>query len=106
VNTGWTGGPYGTGKRIDLPSTRNIIDAILNKTIDRVSYLNLPVFNLSIPAMVTGVPEELLDPRKAWGSIEKWEKAARDLAGKFINNFSKFTSNTETAKLVSSGPRP
>jgi phosphoenolpyruvate carboxykinase (ATP) len=106
VNTGWTGGPYGTGKRIDLPSTRNIIDAILNKTIDRVPYVNLPVFNLSIPAMVTGVPEGLLDPRKAWVSIEKWEKAARDLAEKFIKNFSKFTSNTETAKLVSSGPRP
>ena len=49
VNTGWTGGPYGTGKRIDLPSTRNIIDAILNRTLDNVQFVNLPVFNLSIP---------------------------------------------------------
>ncbi len=106
VNTGWMGGPYGTGKRIDLPSTRNIINAILNKTIDKVPYNNLPVFNLSIPVKIPGVPEGLLDPRKAWGSSEKWDKAARDLAEKFIKNFGKFTSNAETAKLVSSGPNP
>ena len=104
VNTGWTGGPYGTGKRMDLPSTRSIIDAILNRTLDNVQFVSLPVFNLSIPAKVGGVPEELLDPRKSWGSSERWTMAAKELAGKFIKNFGKFTSNTETAKLVSSGP--
>ena len=104
VNTGWTGGPYGTGKRMDLPSTRSIIDAILNRTLDNVQFVSLPVFNLSIPAKVGGVPEELLDPRKSWGSSERWTLAAKELAGKFIKNFGKFTSNTETAKLVSSGP--
>ena len=104
VNTGWMGGPYGTGKRIDLTSTRNIIDAILNRTLDNVTFINLPVFNLSIPASVPGVPDGLLDPRQSWGSSKRWDKAARGLAEKFIKNFSKFTSNTETAKLVSSGP--
>ncbi len=104
VNTGWTGGPYGTGQRMDLPSTRNIINAILNRTLDNVKFVSLPVFNLSIPVEVAGVPAGLLDPRKSWGTSEKWEIAAKDLAGKFIKNFNKFTSNTETAKLVSSGP--
>jgi len=104
VNTGWMGGPYGTGKRIDLPSTRNIIDAILNRSLDNVQFVNLPVFNLSIPVSAAGVPDGLLDPRKAWGNSESWDKAAKDLAAKFIKNFGKFTSNTESAKLVSSGP--
>jgi phosphoenolpyruvate carboxykinase (ATP) len=104
VNTGWTGGPYGTGQRMDLSSTRNIINAILNRTLDNVHFVSLPVFNLSIPVEVAGVPAGLLDPRRSWGSSEKWTLAAKDLAGKFIKNFGKFTSNTETAKLVSSGP--
>ncbi len=106
VNTGWNGGAYGTGHRIDLPSTRNIIDAILNRTLDSVQFVNLPVFNLSIPLSVPGVSTGLLDPRRAWGTSEAWDGAARSLAEKFVKNFSRFTSNTETAKLVSSGPDP
>jgi len=106
VNTGWMGGPYGTGKRIDLPSTRRIIDAILNKTINDVPYTTIPVFNLSIPSTLPGVPSDLLDPGKKWPDYEAWLKAARELGEKFVKNFSKFTSNVETAKLVSSGPKP
>ncbi|HSO76930.1 MAG TPA: phosphoenolpyruvate carboxykinase (ATP), partial [Bacteroidales bacterium] len=79
VNTGWMGGPYGTGKRIDLPSTRNIINAILNRSLDKSEYVILPVFNLSVPLMVPGVDSGLPDPRKAWGSGEAWENAARAL---------------------------
>ncbi len=104
VNTGWMGGPYGTGRRIDLPSTRNIINAILNKTITDVRYSTLPVFNLKIPQSVPGVPSSLLDPRQAWGGDEKWNKAAVELAEKFRKNFSKFTSNPDTARLAQSGP--
>ena len=104
VNTGWMGGPYGTGRRIDLPSTRNIINAILNKTITDVPYSTLPVFNLLIPQSVPGVPSSLLDPRQAWGGDEKWNKAAVELAEKFRKNFSKFTSNPDTARLAQSGP--
>lgn len=105
VNTGWMGGPYGTGKRIDLPSTRNIIDAILNRSLDKSAFVILPVFNLSVPLVVPGVDSGLPDPRKAWGSGEAWEAAARALGQKFIANFSKFTANPETAKLVSAGPQ-
>lgn len=105
VNTGWMGGAYGTGKRIDLPSTRNIINGILNGTLDNVEYFNLPVFNLKVPAKLDGVSPNLLDPRKAWGNEESWLSAAKNLGEKFINNFKKFSTNEETAKLVSSGPK-
>jgi phosphoenolpyruvate carboxykinase (ATP) len=105
VNTGWMGGPYDKGTRIDLPSTRHIINAVLNKTLDSIPYNKLPVFNLNIPAAIPGLSDTLLDPRITWGSCEAWDNAARNLAEKFIKNFNKFTSNPETAKLVSSGPR-
>jgi phosphoenolpyruvate carboxykinase (ATP) len=104
VNTGWMGGPYGTGTRIDLPSTRLIINAILDGSIIDCEFVTLPVFNLNIPARVKGVDESILDPAKVWDSPSKWRVAATDLALKFINNFSKFTGNKETASLVSFGP--
>jgi phosphoenolpyruvate carboxykinase (ATP) len=104
VNTGWMGGPYGIGSRIDLPSTRLIVNAILDGSINDCEFDTLPVFNLRIPTRIKGVDDMILDPGKVWESPVKWRIAATDLALKFINNFSKFTSNTESAKLVSSGP--
>lgn len=104
INTGWINGPYGRGNRIDLPSTRQIIDAILDNSIKESEYHTLPVFNLSIPYTVKGVREEILDPSDGWESKTKWHIAATDLALKFINNFNKFTSNPETALLVKYGP--
>jgi phosphoenolpyruvate carboxykinase (ATP) len=104
INTGWIRGPYGTGSRIDLPSTRRIINAILDDSINENEFVNLPVFNVSIPAKIKGVDESILDPANGWESRTKWHTAASDLALKFINNFSKFTSNPETASLVEHGP--
>ncbi len=104
VNTGWMGGPYGQGTRIDLPSTRLIINAILDDSILESEYITLPVFNLSIPVKLKGIKENILDPAKVWDSPARWHIAATDLALKFINNFNKFTANKETAKLVNSGP--
>jgi len=105
VNTGWTGGPYGTGTRIDLPTTRTIINSILDDSIKDSDFVNLPVFNLSIPEKIRGVRSSLLDPSQAWESRVKWHLAATDLAFKFINNFSKFSSNEETARLGEFGPK-
>jgi phosphoenolpyruvate carboxykinase (ATP) len=105
VNTGWMGGPYGSGTRIDLPSTRLIINAILNDSISGCEFNNLPIFNLSIPSKVEGVDDSILDPSQAWETPSKWNVAATDLALKFINNFSKFTANKETAKLTDFGPK-
>jgi phosphoenolpyruvate carboxykinase (ATP) len=106
VNTGWMGGPYGTGKRIDLPSTRKIINAILNESLLTAEYSTLPVFGLTIPESLNGVDSNLLDPCKAWISEESWLQAAKNLALKFTSNFCRFTSNEETAKLVKFGPVP
>jgi phosphoenolpyruvate carboxykinase (ATP) len=105
VNTGWTGGPCNAGTRIDLPDTRLIINSILDDSIKKYECSNLPVFNLSIPDRIDGVRCNLLDPAAAWDSPSKWHIAATDLALKFINNFSKFASNEETAALAEFGPR-
>jgi len=104
VNTGWMGGPYGQGNRIALPSTRLIINAILDDSILACEFVNLPVFNLSIPGRIQGIDENILDPGKVWDSHAKWHAAATDLALKFIDNFSKFTANKEAAKLSGFGP--
>jgi phosphoenolpyruvate carboxykinase (ATP) len=105
VNTGWMGGSYGVGTRIDLSSTRRIIDAILDGSIKNCEFTTIPVFNLSIPLKIEGVDNNILDPGKSWSSQTKWRVAATDLALKFINNFSKFTGNIETARLSEHGPR-
>lgn len=104
VNTGWMGGPYGTGKRIDLPSTRIIINAILDGSLSKSKFTVLPVFNLRIPLKVKGLDDNILDPGKAWSSVEKWRSAATDLALKFIRNFSHLTANEETVKIAVHGP--
>ncbi|HLP74229.1 MAG TPA: phosphoenolpyruvate carboxykinase (ATP) [Bacteroidales bacterium] len=105
VNTGWMRGPYGTGNRIDINVTRRIINAILDGSINNSGFSMLPVFNLSIPDRIEGIDPEMLDPGNVWESRIKWHIAATDLAFKFINNFSKFTSNKETAQLVNHGPK-
>jgi phosphoenolpyruvate carboxykinase (ATP) len=104
VNTGWMGGPYGIGSRIDLPTTRLIINSILDGSISDGEFTILPIFNLNVPISIRGVDDNILDPAKAWESPTKWRVAATDLALKFINNFSKFNASPETARLVSSGP--
>ena len=105
VNTGWMGGSYGTGDRIDLPSTRRIINAILDDSIKNSEFITLPIFNLSIPLTLEGVDDTILDPTKAWESSTKWHTSAIDLALKFINNFNKFATKEETAKLADHGPK-
>jgi phosphoenolpyruvate carboxykinase (ATP) len=104
VNTGWIGGPYGIGKRIDLAVTRSIIDAILEGKMKNLEYNKLPIFNLSIPVELPGVENKLLNPRDLWSNPADWDKAAIELAGKFVNNFKKFTDNAEGKRLVNAGP--
>jgi phosphoenolpyruvate carboxykinase (ATP) len=105
VNTGWIGGPYGIGKRIDIPPTRAIIDAILDGSLDNAEYSTIPVFDLQIPDSVKGVDPKLLDQRNLWSSSEDWLKAAKDLGLKFIKNFEGFTDNDEGKRLIPAGPK-
>jgi phosphoenolpyruvate carboxykinase (ATP) len=105
VNTGWTGGPYNVGNRIELPVTRMIINSILDDSAKKFEFSSLPVFNLKIPEKIEGIDNLILDPSQAWESPIKWHIAATDLALKFINNFSKFASNEESAQLAEFGPK-
>jgi len=105
VNTGWSGGPYNSGSRIDLAVTRRIINAILGNSIGKGEFSNLPVFNLAIPGKIDGVDSRILDPTTSWSSPVRWRIAATDLALKFINNFSKFSASEETLQLNEFGPR-
>ena len=104
VNTGWIGGAYGVGRRIDLPSTRAIINAILDGSLDNAEFDVLPIFNLQIPKALPGVASKLLNPRNHWSNPEDWDAAARNLAQKFIENFKTFTDNEWGQRLVAAGP--
>jgi phosphoenolpyruvate carboxykinase (ATP) len=105
VNTGWMGGGYNSGSRIDLQTTRRIINAILYGEMDGCEFNIIPVFNLAIPSDIDGVDSNLLDPGKVWDSPYKWHIAATNLAMKFILNFNKFSVNKETVRLAGFGPR-
>src|ERR1035437_1379819 len=105
VNTGWIGGPYGVGNRIDIPSTRAIIDAILDGSLENAEYEELPVFQLMIPKHVHNVKSSLLNPRNLWDDPEKWDTAALNLAKKFIDNFNNFTDTDEGKRLIAAGPK-
>ncbi|MFM8984991.1 MAG: phosphoenolpyruvate carboxykinase (ATP) [Planctomycetia bacterium] len=87
LNTGWTGGGYGVGRRIDLAATRRIIDAIHAGALDAAPVRRDPVFGLDAVTRVPGVPERLLVPHQAWADEAAWEAAARLLSAKFKENF-------------------
>lgn len=105
VNTGWIGGPHGVGNRIDLPTTRKIIDAILDGSLDNAEFEQMPVFNLNIPKAIDGIDPHLFNPRNLWEKPENWDIAATNLAEKFIKNFENFTDNEAGKALVAAGPR-
>ncbi|MFS0636732.1 phosphoenolpyruvate carboxykinase (ATP) [Mesobacillus foraminis] len=91
VNTGWTGGNYGTGSRIKLAYTRAMIQAALEGELNDAETVRDEIFGLKIPLHVPGVPDEVLMPVKTWANEELYFKQARDLAEKFKTNFKKFT---------------
>ncbi|WP_084474204.1 phosphoenolpyruvate carboxykinase [Deinococcus pimensis] len=90
VNTGWTGGKYGTGRRMSIRHTRALLDAALSGALDAAEFHEEPFFGLSIPAEVPGVPAEVLDPRRTWADPEEYDRTARKLAGMFRENFRRF----------------
>jgi phosphoenolpyruvate carboxykinase (ATP) len=101
VNTGWNG----TGKRISIKDTRGIIDAILDGSIDKAPTKSIPYFDFTVPTELPGVDPAILDPRDTYAEASQWEVKAQDLAGRFVKNFSKFTTNEEGKKLVEAGPK-
>ncbi|MBS1902690.1 MAG: phosphoenolpyruvate carboxykinase (ATP) [Bacteroidetes bacterium] len=104
VNTGWTGGPYGIGKRMHLPYTRAMVNAALEGKLDGVDTMMDPIFGLHIPKSVPGVPNEILNPRDTWEDKSAYDRDAKDLAVKFVENFKKFEAGTPD-EIKNAGPR-
>ncbi len=93
VNTGWTGGSYGSGNRIKLKYTRALIKAALNGELDDIQYQNHEVFGVSIPKECPGVPAEMLNPKCTWSDKEAYDQKTNFLAESFLNNFKKFEAD-------------
>ena len=100
VNTGWNG----TGKRISIKDTRGIIDAILNGDVLKAPTKKIPYFDFEVPTELPGVDPGILDPRDTYADPAVWDEKAKDLAGRFIKNFDKYTSNEAGKALVAAGP--
>ena len=101
VNTGWNG----TGKRISIPDTRGIIDAILSGDIKNAPTKKIPYFDFEVPTELPGVSTEILDPRDTYADAAEWDAKAQDLAGRFIKNFKKYETNEAGKALVEAGPK-
>ncbi|WP_269224059.1 phosphoenolpyruvate carboxykinase (ATP) [Flavobacterium sp. IMCC34518] len=103
INTGWTGGPYGTGSRMKLKYTRAMITAALNGELDTVAFVNHDVFGIAIPQVCPEVPIEILNPRNTWEDKELYDKKASELAQKFEDNFAKF-KEFANAEILAGAP--
>ena len=101
VNTGWNG----TGKRISIPDTRGIIDAILDGSILKAETKKIPMFDFEVPTALPNVNPAILDPRDTYANASEWEEKAKDLAARFIKNFAKYTTNEAGKALVAAGPQ-
>jgi len=104
VNTGWTGGAYGTGSRIKLKYTRAIIDGIHNNSFENVDYIEDAAFGFRIPKSCPDVPDEILNPRNTWDDKAAYDEMRAKLVNLFTDNFSQFESNVNKA-IVEAGPK-
>jgi len=105
VNTGWTGGAYGVGKRMSIKNTRACIDGILNGAINNVEFDTLNTFNLAIPKTLEGVDTEVLNPRNTWEDKAEYDKMLTQLAGMFKENFRRYDDNGGEFDFSSAGPQ-
>jgi len=102
VNTGWSGGEYGTGERMSLKITRALITAALEGDLENVNYETHEIFGLNYPTKCEGVPSDLLSPRNTWTDKAAYDKKANELATKFNNNFKQFADNANDEILAAS----
>ena len=89
INTGWTGGAYGEGKRINLPYTRAMVTAALNGEIEKSDFRHHDIFNVEVPTHIHGVPDIVLNPRRTWKDADAYDEQARRLAAMFEENAAK-----------------
>lgn len=103
LNTGWTGGAYGTGKRISIAATRTLLNAALSGALDKVEFRIDPMFGLAVPEAVEGVDPQLLDPRANWADTSAYDRQAEKLVELFVSNFRKFGEDAMVG--ASAGPK-
>jgi phosphoenolpyruvate carboxykinase (ATP) len=103
LNTGWTGGPYGVGSRININYTRAMVRATISGALDSVETITDPVFGLRIPTSCPDVPSDLLNPRNTWAEKDDFDRTAADLAARFKQNFKQFTLPSDDVR--NAGPR-
>ena len=104
INTGWTGGSYGTGSRMKLGYTRAMITAALTGQLQDVDFRAHPIFGVQVPAAVPGVPAHLLDPRQTWADPAAYDQTAADLAQRFVDNFQKY-ADYASADILAGAPK-
>ena len=104
INTGWSGGGYGTGKRMKLNYTRAMITAALSGDLDNVDYELHPVFGMMMPKFCPKVPKELLNPRYTWADRTAYDVAAKKLAQEFITNFEKYKAGVSD-EILNAAPK-
>jgi len=106
VNTGWTGGPYGVGKRMSIKDTRACINGILSGSINDAEFETLPVFDLQIPKTLEGVADNtVLNPRNTWEDKTAYDEQLRKLAAMFIENFERYNDRGAEFDYSSAGPK-
>ncbi len=103
INTGWTGGPYGTGERMDIDHTRAMVRAALDGALDDTPTHLDPTFGVAVPVAVPGVPDQYLDPRSTWADPEAYDAAAARLATMFHDNFKAYADGVDPA-IATAGP--
>jgi phosphoenolpyruvate carboxykinase (ATP) len=104
VNTGWTGGPYGVGKRISIKYTRTLLNDALNGKLKKVKYKKDPIFGFEVPAECPGIPADVLDPSSSWPNKNMYQQKYIQLARLFIENFKKFMDECPE-EVLSAGPK-
>jgi len=103
VNTGWTGGPYGVGQRMNIAHTRNMVRAAINDELEGVETVMDPIFRVAVPVRVPGVPDEVLFPRNTWSDTMAYDEAANRIADMFHDNFAKYADGVSEA-IRNAGP--
>jgi len=104
VNTGWTGGKYGVGKRMPIKETRALLNAALDGSLKNVEFRKDPNFGFEVPVAVPGVDSKLLDPRGTWADPEDYDRTAAKLVDLFVQNFAEFAPHVDEG-VRQSGPR-
>ena len=103
INTGWSGGPYGIGKRMNLKHTRAMVRAAINNDLEKTPFQHTEIFNLDIPTACPNVPSKVLNPRNTWSSKDKYDESAKRLAELFIRNYEKF--GNVPLRIRNAGPK-